>query len=157
MSTTSVERHIRATPDRVYAALVDPAAVQRWMVPDGMSSEVHVFEARPGGTFRISLTYDRPTGTGKSTSQTDTFHGRFVRLMPGHEVVQAVAFESDDPSMQGRMTITYRLSVEGDGTRLVGLHEDLPPGVSPADNELGWAMSIGKLAALVEDPGTPSS
>jgi NADPH:quinone reductase-like Zn-dependent oxidoreductase len=29
--------------------------------------------------------------------------------------------------------------------------ENLPPGVSPADNELGWRMSIDKLAELVED------
>jgi uncharacterized protein YndB with AHSA1/START domain len=157
MSTTRIERRIDAAPDRVYSALVDPAAVQRWMVPDGMSSEVHVFDAREGGAFRISLTYDEPTGTGKTTTQRDTFHGRFVRLVPGHEVVQAVEFESDDPSMQGEMTITYRLTDDGGGTHLVGLHEDLPSGVSPADNEDGWAMSVGKLAALVEDDGTRST
>jgi Activator of Hsp90 ATPase homolog 1-like protein len=52
--------------------------------------------------------------------------------------------------MQGEMTITYRLADAGDGTDLVGVHEHLPPGVSPADNELGWSMSIDKLARLVE-------
>jgi uncharacterized protein YndB with AHSA1/START domain len=150
MSTTRVSRHIRAPRPRVYRALLDPTAVQRWMVPDGMTSRVHAFDAREGGTFHISLTYDLPTTTGKTSAQTDSFHGRFVRLVPETEVVQAVEFESDDPAMQGEMTITYTLADAGAGTDLVGLHENLPPGVSPADNELGWSMSIEKLAGLVE-------
>jgi uncharacterized protein YndB with AHSA1/START domain len=134
----------------VYRALLDPTAVQHWMVPDGMTSEIHSFEPDEGGTFRISLTYDLPTDTGKSSAQTDSFHGRFVRLVPDTEVVQAVEFESDDPAMQGEMTITYTLADADGGTDLVGLHGDLPPGVSPADNELGWSMSVEKLAKLVE-------
>ena len=150
MTTTEISRLIHAPREHVYRALLDPAAVQRWMVPDGMTSEVHRFEPWQGGTFRISLTYDAPTNAGKTTAQTDTFHGRFVELVPDHKVVQAVEFESDDPSMRGEMTITYALSDAADGTNLVGRHEDLPPGVDPAANELGWSMSIAKLADLVE-------
>lgn len=150
MSTTRLTRHIRAPRARVYRALLDPDSVQRWMVPDQMTSQVHSFDAREGGTFRISLTYDLPTTAGKTTPQTDSFHGRFVRLVPDTEVVQTIEFETDDPAMQGEMTITYTLADAGNGTDLVGLHENLPTGVSPADNELGWSMSIDKLAALVE-------
>jgi len=150
MATTRLRRTIRATPDAVYRALVDPVAVQTWMVPDGMTSSVERFEAEVGGTFRISLTYDAPTTAGKSDAQTDTFEGRFVELVPGRRVVQVVAFETDDPSTQGEMTITYTLQATDGGTELVGLHEDLPPGVSAEDNELGWNMSLDKLASLVE-------
>ena len=150
MSTTRISKHIAAPPSAVYRALLDAGAVQHWMVPDGMTSEVHAFEAVEGGSFRISLTYDAPTSTGKSSAHTDTFHGRFVRLVPDREVVQLVEFESDDPGMQGEMTITYQLTEEGDGTLLVGVHENLPAGVAPSDNELGWRISIDKLAALVE-------
>jgi uncharacterized protein YndB with AHSA1/START domain len=135
----------------VYRALLDAEDVRRWMVPDGMTSEVHAFDAREGGEFRISLTYDLPTGRGKTTSRTDSYRGRFVRLVPETEVVQVVEFETDDPAMTGEMTITYRLAdVEG-GTELVGVHENVPPGVSPADNELGWRISTDKLAELVEN------
>jgi uncharacterized protein YndB with AHSA1/START domain len=134
----------------VYRALLDADAVQAWMVPDGMTSQVHAFDAHEGGTFRISLTYDEPTTAGKTSAQTDTFHGRFVRLVPDTEVVEVVEFETDDPTMQGEMTITYRLDDADDGTTVTGRHENLPPGVSPADNELGWNMSMDKLAALVE-------
>ena len=116
-----------------------------------MTSEVHSFDAREGGAFRISLTYDAPTSSGKTDAQTDSFHGRFVRLEPDTEVVQVVEFESDDPSMAGEMTITYVLSDANSGTDLVGVHENLPPGVSLADNELGWRMALDKLAELVEN------
>ena len=150
MSTTRVTRHIVAPRDRVYRALLDSDLVQQWMVPDQMTSHVHSFDPREGGTFRISLTYDLPTTAGKTSSQTDSFHGRFVRLVPDAEVVQAVEFETDDPSMQVEMSITYTLADAGDGTDLVGLHENLPPGVPPADNELGWTISLDKLAKLVE-------
>jgi uncharacterized protein YndB with AHSA1/START domain len=150
VSTTRVVRHIRAPRARIYRALLDPQAVQQWMVPDQMTSRVHSFDAREGGAFRISLTYDLATGAGKTDSRTDSFHGRFVRLVPDTEVVQSVEFESDDPAMQGEMTITYTLADAGTGTDLIGLHENLPPGVPPADNELGWSMSLAKLAALVE-------
>jgi uncharacterized protein YndB with AHSA1/START domain len=150
MSTTRVTRHIHAPRARVYRALLDPESVQRWMVPEQMTSRIHSFDARDGGIFRISLTYDMPTTTGKTDPQIDTFHGRFVKLVPDTMVVQAVEFETDDPAMQGEMTITYTLADAGSGTDLVGLHENLPPGVSPADNELGWSMSIDKLAELVE-------
>jgi uncharacterized protein YndB with AHSA1/START domain len=96
------------------------------------------------------LTYDESTTAGKTSPRTDSFHGRFVRLVPDTEVVQAVEFETDDPAMQGEMTITYTLTDASSGTELAGVHENLPPGVSPADNELGWTMSIEKLAGLVE-------
>jgi uncharacterized protein YndB with AHSA1/START domain len=151
MSTTRLACHIRAPRASVYRALLDPESVQRWMVPEQMTSRIHSFEAREGGTFRISLTYDRPTTAGKTNTRTDSFHGRFVKLVPDTEVVQAVEFETDDPAMQGEMTITYTLADAGRGTDLVGRHENLPPGVSPADNELGWSMAIDKLAKLVEN------
>lgn len=150
MVTTTLARTIHAPRSRVYRALLDPDEVRTWMVPDGMTSEVHVFDAREGGEFRISLTYDAPTSTGKTTAQTDTHHGRFIRLVPDAQVVQTVEFETDDPTMQGEMTITYTLTATNGGTHLVGVHEDLPPGLSPAANELGWSMSLGKLADLVE-------
>lgn len=150
---TRVTRHIRAPRARVYRALLDAEAVRQWMVPDQMTSHIHSFDAREGGTFRISLTYDLPTTAGKTNPQTDSFHGRFLKLVPDTEVVQVVEFETDDPAMAGEMTITYVLVDADGGTDLVGVHENLPPGVPPADNELGWSMSVDKLAKLVEING----
>ena len=156
MSTTRLSRHIRAPRERVYEALIDAGAVQQWMVPDSMTSHVHSFDTREGGTFRVSLTYDAPTDTGKTSAQTDTYHGRFIRLVPGEDVVQVVEFETADPALQGEMTVTFTLAEAADGgTDVVGVHENLPPGVPPEDNELGWSMSLSKLARLVETGSPP--
>ncbi len=135
----------------VYRALLDARAVATWMVPTGMTSHVHAFDPREGGSFRISLTYDAPTGTGKTTAHTDTYHGRFVKLVPDERVVEVVEFETTDPALRGEMTITIALAdAEGGGTDLLAVHDGLPPGVPTADNEVGWQSSLAKLAALVE-------
>ena len=124
------------------------------MAPPGMTSQVHDFEPREGGLFRISLTYDAPTGTGKTTAHADTFRGRFVRLVPNEQVVEVVEFETADPALQGEMTITISLADADDATEILAVHDGLPPGLSPADNEAGWRLSLAKLAALVEAGGS---
>jgi uncharacterized protein YndB with AHSA1/START domain len=133
----------------VYRALVDADAVATWMVPTGMTSHVHEFDAREGGFFRISLTYDEPTRTGKTTAHTDTYHGRFVKLVPSEQVVEVVEFETADPAMRGEMTITISLTGANGGTDVMAVHEDLPPGLSTSDNDTGWRSSLAQLAALV--------
>ncbi|HEU4322270.1 MAG TPA: SRPBCC family protein [Roseiflexaceae bacterium] len=149
-NTTRLTQRINAPPARVYRALIEACAVATWMVPDDMTSEVHTFDGREGGLFRISLTYDAPTGTGKTSAHTDTHHGRFVRLVPGQEVVEVLEFETTDDSLRGEMTITFTLTEVEGGTELLAVHENLPPGLAPADNELGWRLSLEKLARLVE-------
>ena len=134
----------------VYRALLDAQAIAKWKVPDGMSCQVLQFDAREGGSIRVSLTYNEPTGTGKTTSHTDTYHGHFERLVPDEQVVEVDEFETTDPALRGKMTITITLADADGGTDLVAVHEGLPRGVSPADNETGWQMALTKLAALVE-------
>lgn len=152
--STLARRHLHAPCAEVYTALLDAQAVTTWMVPDGMASHVHEFDAREGGLFRISLTYDAQTGTGKTTAHTDTYHGRFVKLVPNELVVEEMEFETADPTMRGLMTVAYTLAEVDGGTDLVAVHDNLPPGISLEDNELGWQMSLDKLVALVD--GTAS-
>ena len=151
MSSTRIEVHLNAPRERVYRAFVTAEDVRTWMVPTGMTSTVHAFEPRVGGAFRITLSYDEPTGTGKTTANADTYHGRFVELVPHERIVESIEFEASDPGMQGTMTMTITLAdAAGGGTDLVAVHADLPPAISLADNETGWRISLGKLAALVE-------
>ena len=149
-NSTRLSRHIRAPRARVYDALIDKNLVGQWKVPSGMTSQVHEFDAREGGAFRISLTHDDPTQAGKTTAHTDTYHGRFVKLVPNELVVEEDEFETADPALQGTMTITIVLTDAEGGTDLLAIHDGLPPGVSPADNETGWEMALAKLAAIVE-------
>jgi uncharacterized protein YndB with AHSA1/START domain len=141
---------MNAPREVVYRALLDPRAIAQWKVPDGMTCHVHEFDPREGGSIRISLTYDEPTGTGKTTSHTDTYHGRFAKLVANEQVVEVDEFETTDPALRGEMTITITLADTDGGTNLFAVHDGLPRGVSTADNEIGWRMALAKLAALVE-------
>ncbi|MGH9891064.1 MAG: SRPBCC family protein [bacterium] len=152
-TTTRSYRRLNAPREDVYRALLDAGAVATWMVPTGMTSRVHEFDAREGGSFRVSLSYDEPTGSGKTTAHTDTYHGRFVKLVPNEQVIEVMEFESADPSMRGEMTVTFTLADAAGGTDLLAVHDNVPPGVSPADNETGWRMALGKLSAFVEAGG----
>jgi uncharacterized protein YndB with AHSA1/START domain len=150
MSSTRVGRHIKAPRAAIYRALLDLEAVAVWRVPDGMVSTIHMFEPWEGGRVRVSLTYEDPTRIGKTVSRTDTYHGRFVTLVPNTLVVEVDEFETADPSLHGEMTSTISLRDADDGTELEAMHDGLPPGVAPADNELGWRLALGKLAKLLE-------
>ena len=153
-ASTQVSAIIKASRKAVYTACLDPDALAAWRVPDSMKGEVHVFEAREGGKYRMSLTYQDPAHSrrGKTSGDTDTFQGRFVELVPDEKIVEVVTFESQDPRFAGDMKITTRLTDTGEGTRVAILCEDIPAGVRPQDNETGCRQSLGKLAALL-DPG----
>ena len=146
MSTTRVSALLRAPRAAVYRALTDPAKIARWRFPAGMTSGV---EPRDDGGFRVTLTYVDPDGRGKTSGGSDSYRARFARLVPDELVVEVDEFETDDPALRGEMTMTIRLADADGGTRLVAVHEGLPPGVSPADNETGWRAALDRLAELV--------
>ncbi|MDP9332913.1 MAG: SRPBCC family protein [Actinomycetota bacterium] len=150
MSSTLVSRRIKAPGAAVYRALLDARAIATWRVPTGMTSHVHEFDAREGGSFRISLTYDEPTRTGKTAAHTDTYHGHFLKLVPNEQVVEVFEFETTDPELRGEMTITTTLADVDGGTDVRVAHEGIPGGVSTIDNETGTRMALANLATLVE-------
>lgn len=157
MYSTRVSRHVRAARATIYRALLDADAIATWRVPAGMSGHVHELDAREGGAFRVSLVYDAPGGTGtsdsagigKSAARTDTYHGRFVRLVPDEQVVEVFEFETDDPALQGTMTLTTTLVDAGDGTEVTILHQGIPDVIPAADNETGTRMALDSLARFV--------
>lgn len=149
--TDTASRVIAADPDRVYAALVDPEALTAWLPPDGMSGRFERFDARPGGSYRLVLTYaDTSTARGKATADSDIVQARFVDLVPGVRVVQAVEFVSDDPSNAGTMTMTWEVSPVDAGTRVDIRADDVPAGISPEDHAAGLASSLANLATYIE-------
>ncbi|MET8246393.1 SRPBCC family protein [Streptomyces sp. NPDC005202] len=150
MYATRVSRRVKAPAAQVYRALVDPDAVARWRVPDGMTGHVHAFDPREEGAFRVSLTYDEPGGTGKSGARTDTYRGHFARLVPDELVVEVIEFETDDPALRGTMTMTTSLTEVNGATDVLVVHEGIPDVVPREDNELGTRMALDKLARLVE-------
>jgi uncharacterized protein YndB with AHSA1/START domain len=149
--TDTASRVIAAPTDRVYDALVDPDALAAWLPPAGMSGRFERIDARPGGSYRLVLMYDdASTGSGKATPDSDITEARFVEVVPGVRVVQAVNFISDDPSYAGTMTMTWEVTATHDGTRVDFRADDVPPGISAEDHAAGLASSLANLAAYVE-------
>ena len=149
--TDSASRVIAAPADHVYAALVDPDALTAWLPPAGMNGRFEHFDARPGGSYRMVLTYaDASTASGKATADSDIVEARFVDIVPGVRVVHAVNFVADDPDYAGTMTMTWEVTATDEGTRVDIRADDVPAGISAEDHAAGLASSLANLAAHVE-------
>ena len=97
------------------------------------------------------LTYADPTTTrGKATADSDIVEARFVDLVPGVRVVQAVDFVSDDPANAGTMTMAWELTAVDAGTRVDIRADDVPAGISPEDHAAGLSSSLANLATYLE-------
>ena len=152
--TDQAARVIPATPERLYRALIDPDALVTWLPPSGMTGRFDRFDARPGGGYRMVLTYqDASAAPGKATDDSDVVEARFVDLVPNVRVVQAVDFVSDDPSYAGTMTMTWELEPAPDGTLVTFRADDVPAGISAEDHAAGLASSLASLAGYVRAEG----
>ena len=88
-----------------------PAFSLRDLISEFRPERLERFDARPGGTYRLVLTYvDASAARGKTGADSDIVEARFVELVPGTRVRQAVDFVSDDPANAGTMSITWELS-----------------------------------------------
>src|SRR3569833_325161 len=133
--TDAASRLINAPVDDVYQAFVDQDALTAWLPPAGMSGRFERFAARPGGSYRLVLTYaDASAAPGKATADSDVVEARFLDLVPGERVVQAVDFVSEDPAFSGTMTMTWTLAAVDGATRVEIRAEDVPVGISADDH-----------------------
>lgn len=148
---TEVSRLINAPREVVYRAFLDQDAVATWLPPGSMHGIVHAFDAREGGAFSMSLVYpdDERVMRGKTSEHTDTFQGRFAKLVPNELVVWAVEFESADRAFAGEMIVSTWLAPADSGTEVTIVTDNIPPGIRPQDNEAGCRLTLEKLAAFV--------
>jgi uncharacterized protein YndB with AHSA1/START domain len=151
--TDSAFRVIGAGPEEIFAALVEADALVQWLPPSGMTGRFERFDASPGGSYRLVLTYDAGTsGSGKTSPDSDIVEARFVDVVPNVRVVQAVDFVSDDPAFAGTMTMTWELSADHTGTRVEIRADDVPSGIAPEAHAAGMQSSLANLATFVETP-----
>ena len=149
--TDRASRVIRAPLDRVFDALVERAALETWLAPDGMTARFEWFHPVPGGSYRLILTYAHPSGaSGKSSADSDVVDARFVDIVHNDRVVHAVDFVSDDPAFAGTMTMTWAVCVVGSATHVEFTADDVPGGISADDHAAGLASSLDNLVHYLE-------
>jgi uncharacterized protein YndB with AHSA1/START domain len=142
---------IAVPPEQVYVALVDPEALVAWLPPSGMTGKFERFDLRPGGSYRMVLTYaDSAVSTGKATTDSDVVEVRFAEIVPGVRIVQAVDFVSDDPAYSGTMTMTWEVTAVEGGTRVDITADDVPDGISAEDHAAGLSSSLANLADYLQ-------
>jgi uncharacterized protein YndB with AHSA1/START domain len=149
--TDRASRVIAAPLDRVYAALVNPEALTTWLPPTGMTGTFERFDPRPGGSYRLVLTYaDASASRGKASAATDIVEARFIDLVPGVRIVQAVEFVSDDRAFAGTMIMTWEVTEVDGGTRVDVIADNVPDGIAADDHAAGLASSLMNLAEYLE-------
>jgi uncharacterized protein YndB with AHSA1/START domain len=143
MTTNTVRLHrvLRATPERVYRAFLDPDAMAKWLPPHGFTGKVHHLDAKVGGTYKMSFT-NFATGHGH------TFGGEYLELVPHERIRHTDKF--DDPNLPGEMQTTISLKQVFCGTELNVVQESIPEAIPPEACYLGWQESLTLLAQLVE-------
>ncbi len=148
----SASRVIRASPQTIYQAFMDPEAWVSWLPPEGMEGRIYEFDPRNGGSYRMSLTYLEPEHGvhGKSSENTDVVQGKFLELVPNERIVQLVEFESDDPAFSGAMTMTWILADVPEGTAVTIICENVPEGIRKEDHDAGLNSTLKNLASFTE-------
>ena len=139
--TVRLHRVLRAAPEKVYRAFLDPDAMVKWLPPHGFTGKVHHLDAKVGGTYRMSFT-NFTSGHGHS------FGGEYLELVPNERIRHTDKF--DDPNLPGEMQLTVSLKKVFCGTELDILQEHIPEAIPPAACYLGWQESLTLLAQLVE-------
>jgi uncharacterized protein YndB with AHSA1/START domain len=143
MSTNTVRLHrvLRAPPERVYRAFLDPGAMVKWLPPHGSTGQVHEMDARVGGRYRMSF-------TNFSQGQSHAFGGEYLELVPGERIVHTDRFDAPGPS--GEMKTSITLKAVFCGTELNVVQEGIPAMIPAEACHLGWQESLLLLALLVE-------
>jgi uncharacterized protein YndB with AHSA1/START domain len=140
-NTVRLHRVLRASPQVVYRAFLDPDAMAKWLPPNGFTGKVHHLDARVGGTFRMSF-------TSLSTGQSHSFGGTYLELVPNERIRNTDRF--DDPNLPGEMQLTVTLRPVSGGTDLSIVQEGIPEAIPLESCYLGWQESLVLLAKLVE-------
>lgn len=132
---------MRATPEKVYRAFLDPAAMARWITPHGFTCTVDKLDARVGGRFRMAF-------TNFSNGNSHAFGGKYRELVPNERISYSDVF--DDPNLPGEMLTTVALMAVSCGTELNIVQEGIPRAIPVEMCYLGWQDSLAQLALSVE-------
>jgi uncharacterized protein YndB with AHSA1/START domain len=140
-NTVRLHRVLRATPDRVYRAFIDPDAMAKWLPPNGFTGKVHSIEPRVGGSYKMSF-------KNFTTGESHSFGGKFLELVPNERLRYTDRF--DDPNLPGEMQTTVTIKQVSVGVELNVVQEGIPEAIPAEACYLGWQESLTLLTKLVE-------
>ncbi len=140
-NTVRLHRVLAAKPEKVYRAFIDPAALARWLPPEGFTCTVHALDARVGGKFRMSF-------TNFTTQKSHFFGGEYRELVPNQRLQYTDTFE--DPNLPGELVVTVVLKEVSCGTEMYITQENIPDLIPLEHCYMGWQQSLQFLAKLVE-------
>ena len=140
-NTIRLHRVLRATPEKIYKAFLDPDAMAKWLPPNGFTAKVHQMDAKVGGTYKMSF-------TNFSSGKIHSFGGTYLELVPHERLRYTDRF--DDPNLPGEIQVTIVLRKVSVGTELNIVQEGVPDVIPPEACYLGWQESLTLLAKLVE-------
>ena len=140
-NTVHLHRVLRAKPDRIFRAFIDPDAMAKWLPPYGFTGKVHEIDARVGGRYRMSF-------TNFTNGKSHAFGGEFLELVPSERLRYTDVF--DDPNLPGQMQTTVVLKAVSCGTDIDIVQEGIPAMIPVEMCYLGWQESLAQLASLVE-------
>ena len=143
MSTGTVRFHrvLRAAPEKVYRAFLDPDAMVKWLPPHGFTGKVHHIDAKVGGTYKMSF-------TNFTSGQGHSFGGTYLELVPPERIRHTDKF--DNAGLPGEMQTTITLKNVSVGTEVNIVQEGIPEAIPPEACYLGWQESLTLLAQLIE-------
>jgi uncharacterized protein YndB with AHSA1/START domain len=131
-TSLTIRRTFDATRERVWKAFTDPAELEQWFVPNGMTADVHTLEPESGGAFAVSWT------DGENRIENE---GTYVEVVE-HERLVAV-----EDTAEGELRLTYDFQDVDGGTELV-LTQDFP-GPVPDGVVAGWTAMLDTLAEVL--------
>jgi uncharacterized protein YndB with AHSA1/START domain len=145
---TRASRVIKARPEELYEAFIDPAALLAWLPPAEMTGYIYEFDPGVGGGYRMSLFYppNEHAFRGKTSDKEDMVDVRFVELAPPYKIIETVNFVTTDRAFRGEMMTTATFEEVPGGTEVTLVFKNLPPGLRAEDNEAGSRLSLEQLA-----------
>jgi len=140
-NTIRLHRVLRAAPEKVYRAFLDPDAMAKWLPPYGFTAKVHHLDAKVGGAHKMSF-------TNFSSGKSHSFGGKYLELVPNERIRYTDKF--DDANLPGEIQVTVTLQKVSVGTELSVVQDGIPEVIPPEACYLGWQESLAQLAELVE-------
>lgn len=140
-NTITLHRVVKAPPERVYRAFLEPEALVKWYPPHGFTCRVLSMDARVGGGYKLAF-------TNFSSGKSHSFAGTFLELKP-NELIR-LNDQFDDPNLPGQMQVTIRLKPVLIGTELTIEQSGVPEAIPAEFCYAGWQESLHLLALLTE-------